>query len=323
MIAQPSRQARRGSVPRHGAADPPGAMRPNHGLGRPRLSRPAVRAGLVFGRGVAAVAGCILAAGPPTPAPGRPGHRRSPGAARLLPAGSLAPFLPWADEAPRPWPGWRRLPRAAPFVVGYLATSWLLFVPLARPAAGNVVIDYERVGPLLFRIPDLRHRPSRALANLATAPWLNHNLVQLAYVSGLLLLVGPPFEAREGTARTAGLFFGTSVAGAVAAGLGLHVLYPRRWDTPFAEKAWRRTWSGVSAGVFGLTGAVAARARVPWPLLGLVVLWEANLVRWYLREYTPAFHLGALLAGFVATRYALPPRRRDPPAGDAPASTRP
>ena len=195
---------------------------------------------------------------------------------------------------------------------GYVAASWLLFLPLARRAPGNVVIDVDRVGRFLFRIPDLRRDPRRALVALTTAPWLNHNLVQLVYVDALLVLVGAPFEAREGTARTASLFFGTTFAGVVVAGLALHALYPRRWETPFAAKAWRRTWSGGSAGGFGLAGAVAARAEVPWPLVGAVVLWEATLVRLYLREYTPAFHLAALLAGFLAARCALPPRFQNP-----------
>ena len=47
---------------------------------------------------------------------------------------------------------------------------------------------------------------------------------------------------------------------------------------------------------------------MPWPLLALVVLWEANLVWWYLREYTPAFHISALAIGFAVTRYGLPRR---------------
>jgi hypothetical protein len=66
-------------------------------------------------------------------------------------------------------------------------------------------------------------------------------------------------------------------------------------------------------------GALAARARRPWPLLGVFVLWEANVVGWYLREYTPAFHLSALLAGFAVARYVVPPPRRDPAAGGEPA----
>jgi hypothetical protein len=41
-------------------------------------------------------------------------------------------------------------------------------------------------------------------------------------------------------------------------------------------------------------------------LLGLFAAWEINVVVWYLRQYTPAFHLSALATGFVALRYAGP-----------------
>ena len=107
------------------------------------------------------------------------------------------------------------------------------------------------------------------------------------------------------------MFFGTTLAGALVAGLLLHALYPEHWNTAFAEHAWNRTWSGGSAGTFGLLGALAARARRPLPLLALFVLWEANVVWWYLREYTPAFHLTALAVGFLVARYAVLPRRHD------------
>ena len=56
-------------------------------------------------------------------------------------------------------------------------------------------------------------------------------------------------------------------------------------------------------------GALAARALRPWLLLGLFALWEINVAIWYLEEYTPAFHLTALLTGFLVTRRALPPIR--------------
>lgn len=219
----------------------------------------------------------------------------------------LAPYLPWTDGPGRPRTGWRR-PRQVPFALLYLVVSWAVFLPLAEPVAGNYAVDLDRIRPFLFRIPDVGRDPVGTLVALTTAPWLNHNLVQLVYVTALMLLFGQAFEAREGTARTVALFFGTSVAGALAAALLLHALYPTVWDTAFAERAWNRTWSGGSAGCFGLMGALAARARRPWPLLAVFALWEANVVFWYLREYTPAFHLPALLAGFLATRYLIPPR---------------
>lgn len=242
---------------------------------------------------------------------GEPRERRDGALVEGSPA-RFARFRPWAG-AGRWWPTSRRLPRAAPFLISYLAVSWAIFLPMAERAPGNVVIDTGRVRAFLYAIPDLGESPLRALASLLTAPWLNHNLVQLVYVTALLLLFGVPFEAREGSLRTAALFFGATFAGAVAAGVLLQALYPDVWATPFAAQAWERTWSGGSAGAFGLLGALAARARVPWPLLGLFVFWEANVVWWYLREYTPAFHLSALLVGFLVARYALPPRHAAAP----------
>jgi len=54
-------------------------------------------------------------------------------------------------------------------------------------------------------------------------------------------------------------------------------------------------------------GALAARARRPVPLLALFAVWEINVVRWYLKEYTPAFHLTALTVGFLLARCLLRP----------------
>ncbi len=217
--------------------------------------------------------------------------------------------LPWSDGSGRPWPGWLRV---APFCTIYLIASWAIFLPQARRVPGNWVIDTERVRPWLYDIPNLSQHFWRALLSLTTGPWLNHNAVQLVYVTLLFFLVAFRFEAKEGTLRTIAIFFATTFAGAVTAGILLHLLYPEFWSTPMAEKAWNRPWSGGSAGAFGLMGATAARAPVPWPLLAIFVLWEANVVYWYLHEYTPAFHISALFAGYLLTRYLLPARRATP-----------
>lgn len=214
----------------------------------------------------------------------------------------LAPCVPWTDGTGRPWRGWRRLPRAAPFVLLYLAVSWMLFLPAAECVDGKYVINEGRVRAFLFFIPDLGRNLPGALHTLVTAPFLNHDSVQLVYVTVLLLLFGLAFEANEGTRTTLAVFFGTTIAGAIGAGILLHALYPEAVDHPLLARAWDRTWSGGSAGCFGVMGAFAARARSPWLLLGLVVLWELNVAWWYLRSYTPAFHLTALLTGFLWAR---------------------
>jgi hypothetical protein len=205
------------------------------------------------------------------------------------------------------------MPLMAPFVLAYLVAAWFLFLLTADytptgPYAGKYAIDEARFAPLLYHIPDLSRDFPRALRTLATAPFLNHDHVQIVYVT-ILLLFGLAFEAREGTRLTAALFYGTTFAAALAAGALLHLIYPAVLDAPLLATAWGRTWSGASAACFGLMGALAARARVPWPLLGLFALWELNVAVWYLRSYTPAFHLTALLAGFLAMRYAVIPLR--------------
>ena len=222
----------------------------------------------------------------------------------------LDPSLHWSLSPAGSRGRWARGRRAAPFTLVYLAASWALFVPAAKRSEGHYSIDEDRVAAYIFRIPDLSENRPRAVRSLATAPWLNHDDVQLVYVTLLLLLFGLRFEAREGTRTTVLLFFGTTLAGAVGAGSLLHLLYPGTADSGFLAHAWGRTWSGGSAGSFGVMGAMAARARRPWLLLGLFATWEVTVVTWYLRQYTPAFHLSALTTGFVAMRYAEPFVRR-------------
>ena len=199
----------------------------------------------------------------------------------------------------------------APFVLLYIAVSWALYLPLADPENARRTIDRDRVDAFVYHIPHLTEDFPRVVRSLATAIFLNHNLVQLRYVTVLLLLFGIVFELREGTRRTALLFAGTTYAGAIVAGVLLHVIYPDIVDNAFLARAWERTWSGGSAGCFGLMGALAARAPRPWLLLGIFILWEVNVAWWYLKEYTPAFHLTALFTGFLVTRYILRPVRAE------------
>lgn len=224
----------------------------------------------------------------------------------------LAALLPWTDGSGRAWRGRATLLLAAPFILLYLLIAWGFFALAAERQAtgeyaGKYAIDEARFAPLLYRIPDLSRDPPAALLALLTAPFLNHDHVQLVYVTILLVLFGIVFEAREGTRLTSALFFGTTFAGAIVAGVLLHAIYPEVADTPLLAAAWGRTWSGGSAASFGLMGALAARARNPWPLLGLFALWEINVAVWYLRSYTPAFHLTALVVGFLIVRYAAAP----------------
>lgn len=224
-------------------------------------------------------------------------------------ASPLAPYLPWGEIPGRPWPAWHRVPLRAPATLGYLVLSWTLFLWLGEPGLrGWWGLDTVRYEAWLYEIPELSRAPLDAAVSMVTAPLLNHDHIQLIYVTALLGLFGLPFELREGTARAAGLFAATSLAGALVAGVVLHGLYPAWPGVGVLEHAWERTWSGGSVGAFGLMGALSARARRPWLVFGFFVFWELNVGAWMLRSYTPMFHLTALVTGFWMTR-AMAPRQ--------------
>jgi len=198
-----------------------------------------------------------------------------------------------------------------PFVIAYILIAWIVFIPAAERRGRHYWIDDDAVGHLLFQVPDLTKNPLRAMLSIVTGPWINHDSLQLLYVTALLLMFGAVFELREGTLRVVLIFFGTSFVAALCGGFLLHLIYPDIWNTRFFEIAWNRNWTGGSAGCFGLLGAVAARARRPGLLLALFVTWECFIWWVNLRNYTSAFHLSALAAGYLATRFLLPPIPRE------------
>ncbi len=224
----------------------------------------------------------------------------------------FAPYLPWRDAAGIPLPRKRRwalgFPGVALYVVVALAVFFLLYFDPAAPAPDYQGDPGSFWHQLEYHIPRLFDATPQALANLATAIWLNPSLVQTVYVVVLLLLFGAWFEIREGTRRTALVFFATTFVAAILASLALPLLRMEFAGQDWADEAWTRTWGGGSVGAFGLMGALAARARRPWLLMVAFALWEINVGAWYLRSYTPAFHVTALATGFLVTRHGLPPR---------------
>ena len=218
----------------------------------------------------------------------------------------------------RTWLRERGLPRltATPFVALYLIVSWAIYLPLVRPRGGRFSIDKEPIEQLLYSIPDLSEDRLGVLRSLLAAPFLNHNLLQLLYVTGLLLLFGAAVERGLGARSTALFFFGTTLVAAIGAGLLLHLIYPDLSDRPIFVRAWEKTWSGGSAGCFGLMGVLAARSPRPGRLLVLFVAWELVVLAAYLRNYTSAFHLIALVTGFLVARF-LPSSDREGERGAA------
>jgi hypothetical protein len=209
---------------------------------------------------------------------------------------------------------------AVPVSLLYVVVTWALFLPLAHRADGTYTIDLDRVSPFVYRIPELSTDFPRSVRALATAPFLNHDIVQLIYITILVLIHGMRFERREGARSTALFFVLGLIAGAFGAGVLLHLVYPEITTAPMYAYAWDRSWSGGSAGCFAVMGALAARSRRPWLSLGIVVLWDLfwpylrvlvsgsggpqfDLVWWHVpHSFTSVFHLIALTVGYLVAR---------------------
>ena len=202
------------------------------------------------------------------------------------------------------------LVRVAPFVAACLATSTLLSLLTAKPEYG-----YEST--LVFHVPDIAD-VRRTFTSLLSAPLLNRGPQQVVYVGILLLTFGVLLERREGSKRAMLLFFGCSTVGAFVAASVLYATYPYFNESEFFIQAWHSAWSGGSAGALGLAAAYAARHKHAWLLFGLLLLWEANVAIFRLQNYTPAFHLGAMVTGFVVTRYFLAERLTEGTTADSP-----
>jgi membrane associated rhomboid family serine protease len=194
-----------------------------------------------------------------------------------------------------------QLLKVAPFIVGFIVLSWVLTIVVSKP-------DYGYESRFFFHIPDVTRDFEKSFSSLFTAPFLNRGPQQILYVTVILLSFGVLIESREGSRRTAFLFFVSAGTGALFAAIILHIIYPGMINHPALSEAWSGAWSGGRAGAFGLAGAFAARRQRAWYWMAFFILWESLVATFRLRNYTPAFHFGALFAGFLITRYLLRPR---------------
>lgn|GEM_PF-118514 len=220
----------------------------------------------------------------------------------------LGAFLPWRDAQGFPRPRPPRWARRFPATLTYALATTILFVVFWKQyGALSENAPAWLVRLFVYRIPELFTNVPLTLLHFVTGVWVNWHIVQLVYVLVLLALFGMWFEVREGTRRAVLVFYATSLTAGVVAGLALYAIRAFA-SAPWIDAAWTQAWTGGSAGAFGLMGATAARARRPWLLLVLFGFWELNVGYWWLRSYTPAFHITAMLTGFLLARYALRPR---------------
>lgn len=194
----------------------------------------------------------------------------------------------------------------------FLAISWALYFLMAEPAGGPLAGEMDR---FLYRVPDLTGNPLRVLGTFVTAPFLNHATDQIVYATVMLVLFGLSVEVRYGPLVTIALLFGTTVVAALVAGVLLHIIYPDISDAEMFSRAWERTYGGASAAAVGLNGVFSAtfrprgQRRWTWLALAVFIAWELSVWWFYLQNYTPFFHLTALLAGFLTGSLLLPARR--------------
>jgi membrane associated rhomboid family serine protease len=183
-------------------------------------------------------------------------------------------------------------------ITSYLVVTWALFLVTGGARGPHA----EALAPFTFSIPELSAHPVRALGTLITAPFLNHSWDQHIYATVLLLVFGVRVEQRFGWRRTCLAFFVASAAAGAGAGTLLHLIYPEVVSGGAFADAWGRTYSGASAGAFGLLGVLAASSRRRYLLLAAFAVWELGVWYFYLFNYTPAFHLTALVTGYALGR---------------------
>lgn len=222
---------------------------------------------------------------------------------------ALRELLPWRG-IPSPLTAWKRAPATLSYALGtsLLFLSYVVAFGRDRGAVPRALYRF-----FVFEVPALFTDPLRTAVNLLTSVWPTYHPIQLVYVLALLFLFVAPFEAREGSRRTVLVFYASSILGGIGASVILHGI--RAFGTaPWIEQAWDDAWVGGSSGCFGVLGAMAARAPRPWAAVLIVLLWEANVEWWHLRNYTPVFHLLAFAVGFGMMR-----RRPDPATPGTPA----
>ncbi|QKT03909.1 rhomboid family intramembrane serine protease [Ectothiorhodospiraceae bacterium 2226] len=193
---------------------------------------------------------------------------------------------------------------------------WVLLVPSWVTA---LIMDRDEFATdhlLYYHIPDLTEAPLRILPNLFVTPLVNTQVDQVILITILIGTFGVLVERRLGALAALAIFWGTSAAAALGAGVLLHLLYPLFPDVhTFGEGGWYRVFNGASAGGFGLMAAYAALSPRPWLWIGLFALWEPTFWLLVTNDYTFAFHFIAFTTGFVGVRLYQRRQRRSAPAG--------
>ena len=155
-----------------------------------------------------------------------------------------------------------------------------------------------------YYIPDLFSAPWRAIPNLIITPLINVGVAQIVV---LLLLVGgcgSLVEWRLGARVAIGLYWASSAAAAIFAGLVWHAFYPLFPDTALFQRPLERVYSGGSAAAFGMLGGYAAMSPRTGRYVAVFVAWETGY--WILKgNFIPFFHFAGFFSGLGLMRWYL------------------
>jgi hypothetical protein len=203
--------------------------------------------------------------------------------------------------------------------------SWLGSLPLRCPWVVLVVLvpsvltfflverDVSDTGNLLYYyIPDLFTAPWRAIPNLLITPLINVGVGQIVILFLFVGGCGSLIERRLGAGVATGLYWATSAAAAVFAGLAWHALHPLFQESAMFQRTLERVYSGGSAAAFGMFGAYAVLSRRTWVGVAIFLTWETGY--WIVKEnFIPFFHFAGFFSGLGLMRWYLARRNR---AGD-------
>ena len=192
----------------------------------------------------------------------------------------------------------KRRPLRCPWVVLFvLVPSVLTFFLVERD-----VLDTGNL--LYYYIPDLFVAPWRAISNLTITPLINVGVGQIVVLFVFVGVCGSLIEWRLGARVAIGLYWASSAAAAIFAGLVWHAFHPLFHDTAMFHRPLERIYSGGSAAAFGVFGGYAAMSRRTWSYVAVFVTWETGY--WIVKEsFIPFFHFAGFFSGLGLMRWYL------------------
>jgi hypothetical protein len=180
-----------------------------------------------------------------------------------------------------------------------LRCPWVVIFVLVPSVLTFFLVERDLLdtgNPFYYYIPDLFVAPERIIPNLTIAPLINVGVGQIVVLFLFVGGSGSLIEWRLGARVAIGLYWATSAAAAIFAGLAWHALHPLFEDSAMFQRPLERVYSGGSAAAFGMFGGHAALSRRKWLFTAIFVTWELGY--WVVKEnFIPFFHFAGFFSG--------------------------